>query len=225
MPLPGARPRARVLSISRVPSTSSGRRSTRLERKDIELHELTTRRLLPAVERLLEKETYAEISVEQLAEEAKISRSTFYNYFEDKGDLLRALTAEVMGAIIDASRGWWMLPPGAGKEALRDAIAHMVHIYAPHAGLMRAVADFTSRDERVREEFDEYMERGAEGIAGYIRGGQAAGAFRKGLDADHAALWLDYMAERGLSELGRPGAEDPERAVTALTDIFWKALR
>jgi len=38
-------------------------------------------------------------------------------------------------------------------------------------------------------------------------------------------VWVDWMAERGLSELGRPGAEDPERATTALTEIIWKALR
>lgn len=202
-----------------------GRRSTRLDREDIERRELTTRRLLPAVERLLERDTYAEISVEQIAEEAGISRSSFYNYFEDKGDLLRILTAEVMGAIIDASRQWWMLPPDTSKDGLREAIAHMADVYTPHAGLMRAVADFTSRDKRVREEFRAYMERGAEGIAGYIRDGQRAGVFRKNLDAERAALWLDWMSERGLSELGRPGAEDTERAVTALTDVYWKALR
>lgn len=206
-------------------STPGARRSTRLERRDIERRELTSRRLLPAVERLLERETYAEISVEQIAEDAGISRSTFYNYYEDKGDLLRALTADVMGAIIDATRQWWMLPPSSSKDELRSAVAHMVDTYAPHAGLMRAVADFTSRDPRVREEFRAYMQRGADGIAAYIRDGQRAGEFRSDLDAERAALWLDWMAERGLSELGRPGAEDPDRAVTALTDVFWKAIR
>jgi TetR/AcrR family transcriptional regulator, ethionamide resistance regulator len=204
--------------------SGGGRQSARLERRDIERRELTSRRLLPAVERLLERETYAEISVEQIAEEAGISRSGFYNYYEDKGDLLRALTADVMGAIIDATRQWWMLPPGASREELRDAVAHMVDTYAPHAGLMRAAADFTSRDDRVRREFRIYMQRGADGIAGYIRDGQRAGAFRKGLDAERVALWLDWMAERGLSELGGGGAEDPDRAVTALTDIVWKAV-
>ena len=205
--------------------TSGGRRSTRLERRDIERRELTSRRLLPAVERLLERETYAEISVEQIAEEAGISRSSFYNYYEDKGDLLRALTADAMGAIIDATRQWWMLPPGSSRDELREAVAHMVDTYAPHAGLMRAVADFTSRDERVREEFREYMQRGADGIADYVRAGQRAGAFRADLDAERVALWIDWMSERGLSELGRPGLEDPDRAVTALTDIYWKAVR
>lgn len=208
-----------------MPTSASGRRVNRLERRDIERRELITRRVLPAVERLLEQATYAEISVEEIAEQAGISRSSFYNYFEDKGDLLRTLTAEVMGAIIDASRQWWMLPPSAGKDDLREAIAHMVETYTPHAGLMRAVAEFTSRDPRVREEFDAYMQRGAEGIARYIRDGQHAATFRSSLDADRAALWLDWMAERGLSELGRPGAEDLDRAVTALTEIFWKALR
>ena len=80
-----------------------------------------------------------------------------------------------MGAIIDATRQWWMLAPGSSKGELRDAVAHMVDTYAPHAGLMRAVADFTSRDERVRREFRAYMQRGADGIAAYIGDGQRAG--------------------------------------------------
>jgi len=206
-------------------ATPTFRQVNRDERKQLEHREVIAHRVLPAVERLLQHATYAELSVEQIAEEAGLSRSSFYNYFEDKGDLLSVLTGEAMGAIIDATRQWWMLPPDAGKEDLRAAIAHMVEAYAPHAGLMRAVAEFTSRDARVREAFDDHMQRGAEGIAGYIRAGQRAGAFRATLDADAAALWVDWMAERGLSELGRPGAEDPERATTALTEIIWKALR
>jgi len=208
-----------------VAAPANVRQANRLERKELERREVIAHRVLPAVERLLGHATYAEISVEEIAEEAGISRSSFYNYFEDKGDLLRVLTAEVMGAIIDATRQWWMLPPDAGKDDLREAIAHMVETYTPHTGLMRAVAEFTSRDPRVCEAFDAHMQRGAEGIAGYIRAGQRAGTFRAPLDADATARWLDWMAERGLSELGRPGAEDPDRVITALTEILWKALR
>jgi AcrR family transcriptional regulator len=207
-------------------SPPSGRRAEPLDRRHIERRQLTARRLLPAVERLLEHSRYAEISVEQLVGEADISRSTFYNYFEDKSDLLRALTADVMAAITDASRVWWMLNPDASREQLRDALGHLFGMYSPHAAMMEAVSDSMAHDPRVREEFTAFMVRGAQGVANYIREGQRAGVFRAGIEPELAAAWLTWMFERGLSKLGRSAEEhDPESVVTALTDLLWKALR
>jgi AcrR family transcriptional regulator len=203
----------------------AGRRAEPLDRRHIERRELNTRRLLPAVERLLENATYPELSVDEMVAEADISRSTFYNYFEDKGDLLRALTGDVMGTITDATRVWWMLSPQASKQDLQSALAHLFEIYSPHAVLMRAVSESISHDPRVREEFAEYMRRGAEGIADYIRAGQNAGVLRPDLDAAWAAEWLVWMFERGLSQLSRASADfEPERVVRAVVDILWKAL-
>jgi TetR/AcrR family transcriptional regulator, ethionamide resistance regulator len=207
------------------PPVSGGRRSDPLDRRHIHRRQLNTRRLLPAVERLLEHATYPELTVEQMVAEADISRSTFYNYFEDKGDLLRALTRDVMSTITDATRTWWMLPPDASKQELRAALAHLFQVYDPHAALMRAVAESLSHDQRVREEFLEYMTASAKDTANYIRDGQRAGAFRASLDASWAAEWLVWMFERGLSWFGGPLANDePEGTVDAVTELVWKAL-
>jgi TetR/AcrR family transcriptional regulator, ethionamide resistance regulator len=201
------------------------RRADPLDRRHLERRELAARRLLPAVERLLEHETYPELTVDQMASEADISRSTFYNYFQDKGDLLRVLAGDVMGAIVDASRVWWMLSPDASREELRTAVRHLFETYSPHAVLMLAVAESISHDSRVRDEFMAYMERGREGIAAYIQTGQRAGVLRSDLDAAAAAAWLTWMLERGLSQLSRTSRDDePERVVTAVADIIWKAL-
>lgn len=203
----------------------TGRRADPLDRRHIERRELISRWLLPAVERLLENNTYPSLTVEQMTAEAEISRSTFYNYFEDKGDLLRALTADVMSQIVDATRMWWMLAPNGTKEEFRGALAHLLEIYSPHTTLMRAVAESISHDQRVRAEFMAYMASGTQGIADYIRTGQAAGAFRADLDPDAAAAWLTWMMERGLSQLSlRSGDYEPERVLAAVVDILWKAL-
>lgn len=204
---------------------SGARRAEPLDRRHLERRALAARRLLPAVESLLEHETYPELTVDQMTAAAHISRSTFYNYFQDKGDLLRALAADVMGTIVEASRVWWMLSPHASRDDMRAAIQHLFDVYSPHATLMLAVADSISHDPRVRDEFLAYMERGREEIANYVRGGQAAGVLRSGLDANAAAAWLTWMLERGLSQLSRtPRTYQPDRVVTALVDIIWKAL-
>lgn len=211
--------------MSTASSSPTSRRAEPLDRRHIERRELISRWLLPAVERLLEEQTYPSLTVDQMVVEAELSRSTFYNYFEDKSDLLRALTADVMSTIVDATRMWWMLAPTANKAEFRDALAHLFAIYSPHTTLMRAVAESISHDARVREEFLAYMASGQKGIADYIRTGQQAGVLRADLDADAAAAWLTWMMERGLSQLSlSAGQYEPERVLTAVVDILWKAL-
>src|SRR5436189_5393598 len=87
------------------------------------------RRLLVAVETLLaDGESFTEVSVERLVAEAQISRSTFYVYFEDKGDLLQALTEDVMTKVIDAARAWWELPPEADRADVEVAMRGLVAV-------------------------------------------------------------------------------------------------
>lgn len=215
-----------MTSASSTPAGPSptSRRSEPLDRRHIERRELISRWLLPAVERLLEEQTYPSLTVDQMVAEAELSRSTFYNYFEDKSDLLRALTGDVMSTIVDATRMWWMLAPSGTKEEFHAALSHLFAIYSPHTTLMRAVAESISHDARVREEFMAYMDSGTKGIADYIRSGQQAGDFRADLDPDAAAAWLTWMMERGLSQLSvRSGDYEPERVVAAAVDILWKA--
>src|SRR5881397_2160695 len=117
------------------------------------------RRLLVAVEELLgDGESFTEVSVERLVTEAGISRSTFYVYFEDKGDLLQALTADVMTEVIDAARAWWELPPGADRGDVEAAMRGIVATYRCHKTLMAAVVEASSYDARVRERFGELIQ-------------------------------------------------------------------
>ena len=61
-------------------------------------------RLLQVVERMLDDgEGYTEISVERMVAQAGIARSTFYVYFEDKGDLLEAWFGEITAGLRNAA--------------------------------------------------------------------------------------------------------------------------
>ena len=75
-------------------------------------------RLLAAADKLLgEGESYTEISVERLASEADLSRSTFYVYFEDKGDLLRSWLAQILAQVRDAGQS--VVGDGPAEHARR----------------------------------------------------------------------------------------------------------
>src|SRR3954469_5015140 len=185
------------------------------------------RRLLVAVETLLaEGESFTEVSVERLVGGGEISRSTFYVYFEDKGDLLEALTADVMTKVIDAARAWWELPPGADRADVEAAMRGIVAVYRNHATLMAAVVEASSYDARVRERFGELMAVSRRELAGHIADGQKRGFVRPDVDAEPVAGWLTWMAERGLYQLVRFAGDEAsgERLAGALAAIVWNTL-
>ncbi len=200
--------------------TRSRNASRRADRRDV-----IRGQLLAAVEELLAEERYTEVSVERIVGVAGISRSTFYVYFEDKGDLLRVLTEDVVGELIEAARAWWDLPPSASKPAVRSALSGLVDVYRRHELLMAAVVETTTYDDRVREQFAAMMRTAADGVAAHIRTGQKDGFVHPDLDAGRVAAWLTWMTERGLLTLvAGSDAAAGTRLLDALTEIVWNTL-
>lgn len=204
-----------------MPSVTRKRQSSRAARRDEIRH-----RLLEAVERLLEAgESFTEISVERMVAEAGLARSTFYLYFQDKGDLLVAWFAEITGELESAARGWWDLGPQATREDLRAALETIVKTYRPHTHLMAAMYDAAAYDAEVRSPVTAMMKRNIAGLRKHIRAGQEAGSVDPTLLADQTAGWLTWMAERGLHQLVRTASDaEVERLVDAYTGIIWNTL-
>jgi AcrR family transcriptional regulator len=204
-----------------MPSVTRKAQSSRARRRDEMVDRLRT-----AVEALLEAgESYTELSVERLVTEAGISRATFYVYFEDKGDLLQALTEDFIQRIIEAATIWWELPADATKSDLRAAMRAIFDAYLPHKVVMSAVVEVASYDAGLSDLFGRLLERTINEVAGHIATGQKQGFVHKGLDPQRTAAWLTWMAERGLYQLVAPAnAAAVERLLTALTDITWNTL-
>ena len=183
------------------------------------------RRLLPALEGLLEEESFIEISVERLVQKAGVSRSGFYVYFSDKGDLLQTLAAEVLADMFVAATGWWELPAGASKAQLREGLDGVVRAYLPHNKLIAAIVEASSYDIAVAEQFEMLMRQAANHVAAYIRRSQESGDARKGIDVEPVSEWITWMIERGLYQLvANADDEQRENLMTAATDIIWRTL-
>ncbi len=204
-----------------MPSVTRKSRTSRTQRRD-ELRD----RLLEIVEQLIaEGETYTELSVERLVREADVSRSTFYVYFEDKGELLRAWFAEIIDQVSAAAEEWWALGADATRDDLREALEHVVLAYRPHATLMAAVYDAASYDAAVREEVEVMMGRNIAGLRKHIKTGQKAGYVSPDLLPEETAAWLTWMAERGFHQLVPQAAEeDLGPLIDAYTDVVWNSL-
>jgi AcrR family transcriptional regulator len=205
-----------------MPSVTRKNQSSRAKRR-----EEIVARVHDAVTTLLEEDgaTFTELSVERLVSEADMSRSTFYVYFEDKGDLLRALTEDVITQLLAAASRWWELPPEATRDDVRDALGELWDAYVPNRLVMAAVVEAASYDPGVRETFGAMMERSVAEVAGHIARGQAEGYVHADLDPERTAAWLTWMTERGLYQLVAPGTKAQQRALLeSLPDIVWNTL-
>jgi TetR/AcrR family transcriptional regulator, ethionamide resistance regulator len=194
-------------------------RNNRAQRRDEIIHALSL-----AVERLYANgETYTNVSVGRLVKDAGISRTTFYVYFVDKGDLIYELTEQVVQALVETTRYWWELPAGATKEDLRAALQHTREVDVP--GVMASIVEVGAYDPVIKQRYEELVARSACEAAKFIREGIRDGFVNQDIDPDSTADWLCWMMERGLREIARPGSEiDPERWLTSLTDIIWSTL-
>jgi AcrR family transcriptional regulator len=204
--------------MSPAPPRTSNRRAARREE--------IRRRLLAVIEPALESgETYNDLSIGRLVDNAGISRSTFYTYFEDKGDLLTALTEHVITDMIEAGRQWWALPPDAGKAQLHEALRGVATSYRRHGPLWSAIVQTAAYDPAVRAQYESTIQLAINEIAAHIRTGQANGSVDPDLDPDSTAIWITWMGERGLHQAVRIADPDATEELTAaLTQVVWKIL-
>jgi AcrR family transcriptional regulator len=204
-----------------MPSVTRRSHGNRARRRD-EVRE----QLLDVVQRLLaEGESYAEISVERLVSEAKISRSTFYVYFEDKGDLLVAMAQDVIGDLLADGASWWELPVGATREDLHKALRVPIDTYRKHRTILGTVAETAAYDPRVREQQRKLIDQVVTALTTYIGDAQRAGVADVHVDAARTAQWLIWMIERGLYQLvGAADNAEAECQLDALTEIVWRVI-
>jgi AcrR family transcriptional regulator len=191
-----------------MPSVTRRSQSSRSQRRDE-----ARARLLRVVEEMLEQgESFTELSVERLVQAAGMSRSTFYVYFEDKGDLLRA---------------WfrWKIDGNSTREDLRAVLARIVKTYRPHTTLMAATYDAAAYDASVRDLVDAMMKSNVASLRRHITAGQQGGFVDSSLPAAQTAAWLTWMAERGLHRLVRGASpKELESLIDAYTAIVWNTL-
>lgn len=187
---------------------------------------LLARYFVEAVEPLLETgESYADVSVEKLITLVDISRSTFYVYFDDKGDLLRAMAEDVTRDLAEAGSAWFGLSETASKKDLRDALRPLFETYRRHQTLLGAITETASYDPRIREQHTKLVEQAVDGVREHIKAHQKAGTAAKGLDPARTAQWLVWMLERGLYQLVAPApAAELKRLLDTATDLIWRAL-
>ncbi|ORW23600.1 hypothetical protein AWC19_11015 [Mycobacterium palustre] len=187
---------------------------------------MLSRHFVSVVEGLVENGVrFADLSVEAIITAGGISRSTFYVYFADKGDLLVAMAQDVIGDLLADGASWWGLPVDATREDLRRALRVPIDTYRKHRTILGAIAETAAYDPRAAEQQQNLIGQVVTALTTYIGDAQRAGVADAHLDAARTAQWLIWMIERGLYHLvGTAHDEEVERQLDALVEIVWRVV-
>jgi AcrR family transcriptional regulator len=197
-----------------------GRRTRRTRGDDRE------RAILETAERLLEEHAFHEISVDDLARGAGISRPTFYFYFPSKDavllTLLDRMVDEARGRMGEALERFPEDPP----RWLRAGITAIYETFSSHRAVTVAGADALATSAEARELWARVMEDFVQVTAAVIDAERARGAAPEGVPGRDLAIALNRMNERVLLSTfaGQAPAVDEANVLDVLVAAWLGAI-
>lgn len=196
--------------------SSRGRRSARPSGDDRELAILTT------AERLLEDRSFADISVDDLAKGAGLSRPTFYFYFKSKEAVLLSLIEPVIASADAEIDDAIQRLPADPRRAWRNGINAFFTAFASRPALTRAARDALTTSAEVRAMWAGFMQKWSDQTAAMIAAERARGAAPETIPAADLATSLNQMNERTMMAAlaAETPAVDEDRLVDTLTHIW-----
>ncbi|MEV6781282.1 TetR/AcrR family transcriptional regulator [Streptomyces sp. NPDC051098] len=118
--------------------------------------------------------TYTELSVEQIAQAAGISRSTFYLYFRDKVDVLLRLSGFLKSESYAIASAWRPTGTGGGLDGLARTYELIIQHYRKYAALLSAIHEVAAYDPAVREAWTAYQRQFIDNTIAVLRAEQEA---------------------------------------------------
>jgi TetR/AcrR family transcriptional regulator, ethionamide resistance regulator len=209
-----------------APSTSSAARPARGRRVPRVTGDDRERAILATAERLLEDRPLHEISIDDLARGAGISRPTFYFYFPSKEavllTLLDRMVEEARTGQGDALDRFAEDPP----HWLRQGITAIYETFRSHRAVTLAAADARAASAEVRELWARVMEQFVQETSAGIEAERARGAAPDGVPARDLAVALNLMNERVLlaTFAGYTPAVDEANVIDALVAVWLGAI-
>jgi AcrR family transcriptional regulator len=205
--------------LERVPP-GRGRRSARAAGDERE------RAILATAERLLAERALAEISVDDLAQGAGLSRSAFYFYFPSKDAVVLTLVdrlVEQAGAARDRA-----LERRASDASVpwREVTEGFYEVFGAHRPVIRAVTDLGATNTEARDLWAQVMDGWVAQAAELIDAERARGAAPTSVDARDLATALVQMNERALLAIfiEETPAVAERNVVDTLTHVWLSAI-
>ena len=210
-------------AIAKAPATAPGRgrRAARASGDDRE------RAILETAERLLEERPLSEISVDDLAKGAGISRSSFYFYFPSKDAVVLTIIDRLVAAAAGSrEQALKTMAEGELRAGLRQGLDNLYSAFRSRRAVTLAAAELRLRNPEARELWSEVMEGWVADVTAVIEAERARGAAPAGQPARELAIALVQMNERVqyATFTGEKPSLEEDRVIDVLVDIWLRAI-
>jgi AcrR family transcriptional regulator len=185
------------------------------------------RAILETAERLLEERPLSEISVEDLAKGAGISRPTFYFYFPSKDAVVLTIIDRLVAAAAGSrEEALQTLAAGDPRAGLRQALADLYGAFRSRRAVSLAAAELRMTNPEARELWSQVMEGWVADTAAVIEAERDRGVAPPGQPPRDLAIALVQMNERVqyASFTGESPSLGQDRVLDVLVEIWLRAI-
>ncbi len=189
----------------------------------------TRRRLLNAAHDLFTANGYLDTSVAEIADGAGVSLGTFYQYFQDRSDVVVALLQDHLAQAMAHTDNAW--DSSQGFRGVYRVIYNFVSWYRDNAGFAKVWEEVCHVDDHAADLRRDLGRMLTEAIrAELIRAGRNGLCKKLGSrDADLAAVALAAMVDRFcyvsyVFDVPASGPPEPERASRILAELWMEGI-
>jgi AcrR family transcriptional regulator len=179
--------------------------------------------VLASMSALLESVSLAELSVAQILAAAAVGRTSFYEHFSSKEDVVVKLMRSISDEVGDGIEPMFHRGRRTPDEAFRESVANLLRTSSLYAPLLIAVAEEWPAVPELRDIWFEMLGDVTARLAQTIERDRAAGIAPPGADAEALAAALIWSAERAfhVAMTGRhPTLVDHEVLIEPLVQLF-----
>lgn len=155
--------------------------------------------ILATAESLLADRTLDDISIEDLARGAGISRPSFYSYFSSKDEVVIELLARVIEEVDRALAGLSGAPSADRADPWRKSISAFVEVFTKHEAVAATAISSRLHNPEIQALWTKSMQSWVDYTRKAIMSERRRGAAPDGIPAGELAVALNLMNERVLS--------------------------
>ncbi|MCV7191760.1 TetR/AcrR family transcriptional regulator [Mycolicibacterium brumae] len=183
--------------------------------------------ILDTAERLLAERAFADISVDDLAKGAGLSRPTFYFYFASKEAVLLRLFEQMIAesdSIFEELVG--TLDPDNPLRSIRNGISAFFTAFGNHRAVSLAGAATKPTNPEFQQTWSAFMQRWVDYTALLINVERDRGNAPVTLPAEDIAVSLNLMNERAMyaALAGEPPAVADDKVVDTLAFLWFTTI-
>ncbi|MCV7169908.1 TetR/AcrR family transcriptional regulator [Mycobacterium manitobense] len=175
--------------------------------------------ILSALDQWLRETSLDDVNIAHIAQQAGVTRSAFYFYFENKAAAVAALMERIVDETFVVNDAFTATPqpPPARVRAMLDGL---FGTWERHRHLFQAMLEARGSSASVREIWDRAREAFVDSIAAMIRADRAAGVAPEGADAEVLATVLLEFNDRLLERLTLGGTLTPQQLLDGAAAVW-----